>query len=408
MRKMLLGVMILSLVLVAQDLPQGEDGNAFSFFGGMGADFMNDTLWFRLSLQPELSLGPVGVGLDIPFRFNTQGDFRSADWDSPSDIMATIRYLRLGKKYSPFYFRIGVLDHVTLAYGFLMDNYTNTIDENTRKSGVLIESDMKKFGAQVLYSNLGKPEVFGLRAFVRPIWFVAPIPIIRNFEIGGTYVKDFHPDADIAMASFDAGLPLRLADLFSLTFYYDYGKALNYGSGTALGVRTDIRLPSNLVQVSAKFEKRRITNQFIPSYFDPFYEAQRAWKDSVLASYNGNFDGYYGELYATALGKLKLGGTYTYFMDIPYSGRIHLVLDATQVIKDWPLLVMWDRDGIESSRDIVFLGKDEHTVFTFVISHRLFWKVYGTGTIQQKFAYNEATDTYDPLRKYGFMVGVKL
>lgn len=410
MRKMsLLVIVLFALPIFAQE---DTEAKSFQFFGGIGADYMSDTLWFNLTLQPELGLGPIGFGLDIPLRVSSKGRFRSEDWDSPTDIFGKIRYLRVGYANSPLYLKVGVLDHTVIGDGFIMDNYSNTLDENARKSGVILASDLGKFGSKILYSNLAKPEIVGTRVFIRPIRFIAPIPILSNLEAGVSYIADLNPDNNdttngaLGFTGFDIGLPIISTGMLSIRFYADYAKITNYGSGFGAGGRVDFNFIMNILRFSAKFEKRILSDQFIPSYFDPLYEAQKVGKEALLSSYHGDFDGYYGELTGTVFGRLSLGGNYQYYHNMANSGKIHLTLDGTKFIEDMPVLVMYDKSGIESIKNVFNI--DENTIYTISISKKIFLRLYGTVTLQRKFQYNETKRTYDPLNKYSFMLGVKL
>uniref|UniRef100_A0A7C4UGK4 Uncharacterized protein n=1 Tax=candidate division WOR-3 bacterium TaxID=2052148 RepID=A0A7C4UGK4_UNCW3 len=402
--KFLFVLFILSLPLFSQE-------QSFGFLGELGGEKMNDTLWFSISLKPEVGIGPVGIGLDLPLRFSTSGEFRVEDWNSISDIFGHLRYLRLGYEKSPFYLKVGALDRVIVGHGFIMDNYYNTIDENNRKTGILFKSDLKKFGGEFIYTNIGRPEITGIRGFVRPIKFVAEIPIISNLEIGSTYLTDLYTDTGstkgaIGFLGFDAGLPLLSFDMLSFVLYFDYAHMNNYGSGNALGARVDFKFLMNLLNFSLKFERRNITDQFLPSYFDPFYEEQRFVKEDFVKTLHSSFNGYAGELYATALGRLQLTGRYLYFNDMKNSGVLTMILDMTKFLPDMPILVSYQRRGIESSGDLFAI--DSNTIFTLSVSRKIYWKLYGTLNIEQKYEYDEETVSFDALRKYGFKLGIRL
>lgn len=401
----LLFVLFLTISMTAQEAP-------FGFIGELGGEKLNQTYWFSMSLKPEIGIGPIGFGLDLPFRISTAGEFRMEDWNSPTDIFGHIRYLRLGYLGSAFYLKVGALDRVIFGHGFIMDNYYNTIDENNRKTGILFKTDLKKYGGEFIYTNLGRPEITGIRGFVRPIKFVADIPIISNLEIGSSYLTDFYVDTNpstkgaIGFIGFDAGLPIIKFNMLSFIVYFDYAHMNNYGSGNALGARLDFNFLMNLLNISAKFERRNITDHFLPSYFDPFYEEQRFVKEEIIKSYDGSFNGYAGELYATALGRLSLTGRYLYFIDMPKSGNLTMILDMTKFMPDMPILLSYQRRGIESVSD--FWGIDSNTIFTLSVSKKIYWKLYGTVNIEQKYEYDEQQLKFEDLRKYAFKLGIRL
>ncbi len=402
----LLFILFLAIPMFAQE------SSSFGFIGELGGEKLNETYWFSMSLKPEIGIGPIGFGLDLPFRVSTAGEFRMEDWNSPTDIFGHIRYLRLGYLGSAFYLKVGALDRVIFGHGFIMDNYYNTIDENNRKTGILFKTDLKKYGGEFIYTNLGRPEIVGIRGFVRPIKFVADIPIVSNLEIGSSYLTDFYVDTNpstkgaIGFIGFDAGLPIIKFNMLSFVVYFDYAHMNNYGSGNALGARLDFNFIMNLLNLSAKFERRSISSQFLPSYFDPFYEEQRFVKEEIVKSYDGSFNGYAGELYATALGRLSLTGRYLYFIDMPRSGNLTMILDMTKFMPDMPILLAYQRRGIESVND--FWGIDNNTIFTLSVSKKIYWKLYGTVNVEQKYEYDEEEVKFEDLRKYAFKLGIRL
>lgn len=402
----------LLLVFAFLTIPVFSQEAPFGFMGELGGEKLNETYWFSVSLKPEIGIGPIGFGLDLPFRFSTSGEFRMEDWNSPTDILGHIRYLRLGYLGSGFYLKVGALDRVIIGHGFIMDNYYNTIDENNRKTGILFKTDLKKYGGEFVYTNLGRPEITGIRGFVRPIKFVADIPIISNLEFGSTYLADFYIDTNpatkgsIGFLGFDAGLPILKFNMLSFVVYFDYGHMNNYGSGNALGARLDFNFIMNLLNLSAKFEKRNISSNFLPSYFDPFYEEQRFVKEDFIKTVDSSFNGYAGELYATALGKLSLTGRYQYFKDMPRSGCLTMILDMTRFMPDMPILLAYQRRNIESSSDL--WGVDSNTIFTLSVSKKIYWKLYGTVNVEQKYEYDEENVEFDELRKYGLKLGIRL
>ncbi|HKJ66959.1 MAG TPA: hypothetical protein VKA68_03300 [bacterium] len=100
----------------------------FSMSGGIGAVGISGQLYNSITLRPELSAGKFGIGLDLPLYFNANGELRTEEWNDPGDILDKIYYIRYGLPDDSLYVRAGALSSVTLGYGLIVRDYTNTID----------------------------------------------------------------------------------------------------------------------------------------------------------------------------------------------------------------------------------------------------------------------------------------
>lgn len=370
----------------------------FGFEGGLGILNMEDVWWVNLRLAPEVGIGPVGFGLYIPVKVNAKtGEFRKEDWDTPADWVGKIRYIRLGYEKSPFYLKGGELDHLTIGYGFIMDNYKNSIYEDERRIGLLLKSDIERFGVEFVWSNLASIDIVGIRPYIRPIKFFGNIPVISNLDIGFTWMRDW--DVDLTFLGLDIGLPLNLTSMLTLTPCGSIGKILRYGGGKAYGIRVSISLPLQVLKLSTKFERRDITSQFIPSYFDAFYEVKRNDKKRMLIQTDSPIHGWFGEIYATILGNLVVGGGYEKY-DEWEEGKLHLVLDATEFFDRIPLKITYDNNSVNSISDITF-ENDPDIMYTLVARYKVLPHIYITITARQTYEYNEETGEYEPIRAFG-------
>ncbi len=407
MKKFIAVSFVLSLCLVAQGIDTTQ--TPFNMGGGLGISSMHDTIWGSVELQPEFGFGPVGIGMKLDFRVSQRGKFRTEDWNSLEDWVGKIRYVRLGRKRSPFYARVGVLNQLTLGYGFIMDNYTNNIDENTRIVGLEFRSDLKKAGFDIAISHLASPirRIFGIRPYIRPIKFIANVPILSNFDVGLEFIRDgkIDPINHIEFLGIDAGLPILNTSFISFGPYYSWAHAISYGSGSGIGFRTDINLIMNILHISAKLERRNINGEFIPSYFNPLYEAKKEDYFQTLKQAS-SANGVFGELYGSAIGKIRLGGSYEYYPGVDSSGSIHLEADAPNFLRFGrrrvPVLVMYDKCMLTSAN----FGKDAFTrddrlLVTAQISYEVLPHIYFTGVYKRRFAKDPNTETYEPLDKWG-------
>jgi hypothetical protein len=324
---------------------------------GFGLTFIDGQPYYLFNLMPDLSFGKIGVGLDINIRMGKNGKIRSEDFDEGYDYLRLIRCLRYGMKKEPIYARLGVLDYSRLGHGFIMYNYRNSASYDLRKFGMEFDLDFEKFGFESVYSDFGSGGVFGLRGYARPLKFtsLADIPVIGGFETGITYAADFQENADMTspngtLASatdggsmgvfgFDVGFPLLSLPSINSTLYFDYASIGGYGNGAAAGI--DLNFTGlGVVGLGMKYERRWMGDQFLPSYFDAFYERERyvpidstsflSKAQALKAATQG--EGYYGELLLSILGTFNIVGAYQSPVGVKNQGILHLEFDPGDVI----------------------------------------------------------------------------
>ena len=171
-----------------------DDTNIFN--ANLGLTNIDGQNYFGMRVQPEFTIGKLGIGLDIPLLFDMEsGQIRTEEFKHGSGILRMIRFLRYGnKKTDPVFIKLGDLTGEKLGYGSLIGNYTNATSFERRKIGLSASILVKKmFGVEVLYSDLnfnGSTKLFGLRPFVKPFG-KSEIPIIETMEIGASSVSDY-------------------------------------------------------------------------------------------------------------------------------------------------------------------------------------------------------------------------
>ncbi|MEH0153897.1 hypothetical protein V6R21_07095 [Limibacter armeniacum] len=164
------------------------------FAGNLGYNYIGGEHYVTLRLKPEITLGKWGVGLDIPLSVNVEnGKFRSEEFKNGVGALRMIRYVRYGvKKRDPFHIQVGDMSNSYIGYGMLVNNYTNATSFERRKVGLGWDVRFGKVaGLEGMYSdfNVKSFNLLAVRPYVRPFGNL-PVPVIRTFEIGGTYVGD--------------------------------------------------------------------------------------------------------------------------------------------------------------------------------------------------------------------------
>ncbi|RMD98823.1 MAG: hypothetical protein D6814_06755, partial [Calditrichaeota bacterium] len=354
------------------------------FMGGLGLSVIDDTTYVSLNFRPEIAVGKVGIGLDIPLRFNTTtGDLRKQDWDETYDFFRIIRYVRYGYKGDPFYSRIGTLDAARLGHGFIMNFYRNEINYDQRKIGLALDVDAGQFGFESMTNNLGRAEIFGVRSYYRPL-YPMQIPILHNFALGGTYVIDIDPDQsrrthdDVAVFGFDVELPIIKTSVVKTLLYGDWAKIRSHGSGQAVGVELTLRGIGGIFNFVAQLERRFLGKEFLPAYFNPFYEKERfqmlnglpVRKQETLSSIQQTTRGTYGLLYGSVLGTVEVLGTFERQDAVPNSGILNIQARIPDAVPAISARASYNRTGIDSFSDAFKL--DNRSVARLGIGYKVY------------------------------------
>ena len=362
-------------------------GNSGSFTGALGMTVIDDDTYFSINLTPDISFGKFGVGLNINLLYNTKnGAIRSVDWDESYDWARLIRYLRYGHKRENVYARIGTLDAARLGHGFLMNYYTNEASFDRRKIGLAFDIDFGTAGFETVTNNLGRFEVFGARAYARPLRPYIDIPLVKDLTFGATYITDVDPDSrrgtedGLYAIGFDVELPLIRIPMLNTFTYFDWAKIDSFGSGIAFGVEANLRVIAGVAEVTAKLERRILGKEFIPAYFDAFYEIERYQyqpplssyvyrKDQRLALIQDETKGVFGELVGHILNTIRLVGSFQRLDQRPNSGILHLAADSGDKIPILALQANYDKMGIETLNDAFTL--DDRSIARIGVGYKV-------------------------------------
>ena len=337
LKKSVLSVLLLLIVITigAQESPANEAALDFDLGIGLETRSIENPVtgqlepWNNISLRPELSIGKFGIGLaiDVNFAFsNADGSpgfrIREEDWiPDPSQnrtildlYVPMIRYIRYGYKGDPFYAAIGAMDNFTLGNGFIMSNYSNTrLLPDRRISGLALDLDAAIFsfpyvGLEAVVGNIAAFDLLGGRIYVRPIHWIG-VDAIKELQLGFTAVVDRNPffhemrapllarystrfddEKPVLVFGGDIRLPIVSVDLFSFAIFGDIvSQNGNLGGMAGLGGKL-----FDLVTYGAQM--RFLDQNFIPNYFDTYYDLYRverwevynAGKDTVrVPAYNG-------------------------------------------------------------------------------------------------------------------------
>ncbi len=157
------------IIFIATLFPQGKIDPVFT--GSFGSVTINNQVYNQFSLKPELVFGKVGLGLDLYFYFDQDGNMYDENWnfstskDTYKTLVDKIYYLRWGLPYEDTYFRVGALPSITLGSGSLVNRYSNVMDyPRVRRTGFNFKYKFQNFGLQFVHSDLKELNEPGLVA----------------------------------------------------------------------------------------------------------------------------------------------------------------------------------------------------------------------------------------------------
>ncbi len=282
---------------------------------GGGSTIIDGKPYFLLHAAPQFDLGPWGFGFDGNIRIDEQGHIRKEDYKDAYSLLRWINYISFYKPQDDFYLRIGGLEHASIGHGTLVSDYWNGSSYDDRKIGAAARVDLGLFGAEGLTSDIAawRGGLTAVRPFVRPFQLLpllTDIWILHNLEIGVTGVVDFDTNATKIIpnhepwvthfksatdSTFDsvvvnrdsAQIPAPLTalglDITSLLWqtektqgriYADYVRFQHFNQGFIVGARTSF-YPAENILLDLRAERSFYRDQFLPSYFNGFYERDR-------------------------------------------------------------------------------------------------------------------------------------
>ncbi len=392
-------------------LGYGREVREGLFNGGIGITTIDQESFLTISLHPEISLGKFGLGLNVDLLYNTKtGQIRKKDWNETYDYLRMIRYIRYGWKGDNFYTRVGTLDAARLGHGFIMNYYTNEAEWDERKIGLALDINFGNYGFELMTSNLGRLEIVGGRAYIRPLRNILTVPVIKNLTFGATYVIDVDPDknretsANVSVYGGDVELPFLDSKILWTGIYADYAQINHFGSGKAVGFGIQLKNLMGLLHLETRFERRWLGKEFLPSYFDAFYEIDRylprenVGKTAILPLITEDTKGYFGELYGRILGTIHLIGNFQRLDNQPKSGILHLAATATKSIPGLAFQASYDKKNIETFKDVRTL--DNRSVARVSVGYKIKPYLIFYMDYIWSFVLDETTDRYLPQERY--------
>ena len=177
---------LIFIILVVQNLPAQSD---MSMQGAFGAVTIDGKIWNQIALRPILPFGKLSIALDLVFYIDQDGNIHKDEWDfstgekGKNTLIDKIYYIKYGNRWGGNYFKIGALDNVTMGYGILISQYTNT----------LLYPQVRKVGMEFVARTMGV-KVYGFtndfKENLGVSGFRVSAPIANGFTGGISWAGD--------------------------------------------------------------------------------------------------------------------------------------------------------------------------------------------------------------------------
>lgn len=435
-----------------------EKANSLGAYFGYTNIGGESVIGFRV--QPDLQIGKLGVGLDIPVQFSiTNKKFRTEEFQDGVGLLRMIRFLSWGtKKQDDYYIKVGDLTGSFLGYGMLINNYSNSISVDKRKIGVDLDFCFgKMWGIEVLYSDVDvrSLNLLGIRPYIRPLGKTG-IPILKTFDIGVQYVTDrdktgtilstdlgsnhnnFIGTGGVNAEAIDMGvtllnMPMVRLQAFSSAARLERNKSVNLhnalqdsinnggnaqyimdvqeyekdgaGYGISAGLDLKFKFLGNILRLDARAERLWYTNNFIPHFFDVSYEMNKDARilEAVTAKAQ---KGYYAELGLMVLSKIMVSGGLLMPDDMGPNNPalLRLTMDGSKISKSIVLEGEYVKGGLTSFNDVISL--DDRSLVSVRAAYKLL-NMFCVG-VDYNWTWANVGGKFKPSSYWAPYVGVKL
>jgi len=284
----------------------------------LGYEYLDGFDYLRVTPTVDLRLGGLRMGFGIPMRLEMcRGDvalagcvdisrlsmkpydhrwtFRSQDWRSPSDFARVIRYLGYGQKEANLFVQVTQENAATVGHGGVMRRYFAGADVARQRVSAEVDAYNDTGGFEAFVNDVVNPNLWTALAFVKPLSPFSEDPTARSLSLGVTWGADLRaptalqPGATLVNAErpldlyrtravqlwgVDAEVKVVKTESWDVKPYVEWARLQGAGSGLSLGVLTRASWGGKQA-LRVILEGRRFDADYLPSYFDTFYEIQK-------------------------------------------------------------------------------------------------------------------------------------
>ncbi|HEY3875816.1 MAG TPA: hypothetical protein VGM92_10085, partial [Candidatus Kapabacteria bacterium] len=400
---------------------------------GAGTTIIDGTPYFLLHVAPQVQYGQWGFGIDGDILISTAGQFRKEDWDNKYDYMRWFNYASFGFPHDDFYVRFGGIEHATIGNGTIVSDYWNNSSYDDRRLGGVARVDLGFVGAEGLSSDFFHPGLIAVRPFARPFQLLPVLAnswFLSNIQVGVTGAFDFDTNAsrlipnhapyvervpdpsdlsdtidEVITDSARYALPLTTygADISTMLWksdktegrlYGDYVKFQNFNHGVMIGARSAF-YAADSVLLDLRAERDLFKDQFVPSYYNSFYERDRFDDQAGPANYitkltllhdsaGGNGNGFKGGAFLNYYDNVQFEGSFLHLDNLPGEDWMQLELVLPHLPHDIYFRLLYTREEIAGWNDLFAL--DDRSMMMGEITYKLWKWLLLIGDFQWSFA----------------------
>ena len=148
-------------------------GAYFDFGASVLEDGNGDKNFYaKIGFFPVFKIGDHELALDLTTYFDANGDVRSEDWDSASDLIRKIQYYKYKTPEDFFSLSLGMVEKLNFGNGVIMRNYSNSIRYplTDRKVGATFMWNSGYDDKAIFFiDDISDPSLYGLRGFIQPM-----------------------------------------------------------------------------------------------------------------------------------------------------------------------------------------------------------------------------------------------
>ena len=461
-----IGILIFLLTLPTSTRAEEDPGLAAlqypdfltsELYGG-GLTFIDTDPYIQLQAQPDISLGKVGIGLDVvvlynPYAVDTVSQILAEDgesWNSPSTWLRLIRYVRYAEPYDPFYFRFGELDYLTIGHGSIMSGYSNYDRRGLR---VNLRASNNRYGVETIVNDLGNPLIFGGRLFYRPFLRTENNNLLTRFELGATYLTDSDPNPQedtedpLTALGVDVGFPIIERGTFRLDLYNDFA-VLNTLDSFEEPLATESIEQAPIIELEStpvgddtigttefawgnaigigfttpkaifKFEYRVLNEGYIPSVFDYTYESVKSVSSEQdmfdfldTETNNQQRQGFFSEFIWEPVTYLQFFGTFEdYNNGFP---KLYVAAASSGLVPRLRVQAFYTKRDIGEGGETAFVADlfdlDEKSALSLRIGYAIYPPIETIVTREYRFRRVETAEgvsLFEPIHKTSFIIGI--
>ena len=361
----------------------GRFKKGISLGGALFPTYEGEAFLLELDLYGSAEFDMLGFGVGLPVRFivaNGKGEdkieptakiFPKEDWDDARDWVSILNYFHYGHSGDMFYFYFGEQRNRYVGNGSIVGAYYGNLRLFHPQRGVNLEVNTDYAGVDFFMDDVTPPNVIGGRVYIKPVSFFSKENYGNNLEIGASYFADvFAPDkivgkvnenggeelgrevsdSNLQIFGFDLSFRVLAMKYYQLTPYTDINKIVDAGTGMHFGLKHKLMLPTSTdMQILSRWEVRAMEADYIPSYFNTFYDIERDYykgqndsepiqqttKLQYLMDHAGEGKnwtyGYYLDLVFDITGTFSVGGSFEHNKLYYYDGHEAKKYDNYQI-----------------------------------------------------------------------------